>query len=378
MPMNPGLFATLKRAFAVVKIAKEGEAAQFDVKTGSKGGRYAAMKQGQGGEEYRICCPFCSDTTHRLWINHRWGTTDELQNVSFGSGLLQCFNDGCDLNRHSADSPARRTRQEEFKVMLSPLLRRSLMPNRVQSVAQAAPKKAAQLPEVVVPLDTLPLYHPANHYLLGRGYTDPVKVAQTWNLMYCPEDRHPHVTNRIIIPAYYEGLLVGWQARYIGKPPGKHIPKYFTMPGFAKSNMLYNYNNAARYDFGLLSEGVTDVWSLGNQGVASLGASLSQHQIQLLRSRWQNTGIAVVADGDVMDTKEKADRYTQMMERLRAPDLFKWGVLEVRLPQGMDPGKFASSHLWLYIGEVAQAAGYTHDIFYSDAYAAACHDDVQR
>jgi len=111
--------------------------------------------------------------------------------------------------------------------------------------------------------------------------------------------------------------------------------------------------------------------------MASLGASLSPHQIQLLRSRWQNTGIAVVADGDVMDDDRKRARYEQMMERLRAPDLFNWGVLEVRLPQGMDPGKYASSHLWLYIGEVAQAAGYAHDIFYEDAFKAACHD-VQR
>ena len=25
------------------------------------------------GEYYRIACPFCLDTRHRLWINHRWG-----------------------------------------------------------------------------------------------------------------------------------------------------------------------------------------------------------------------------------------------------------------------------------------------------------------
>lgn len=377
MALNPGLFSSLKRAFRSVKIAKDGQPAQFTVEDGLTGGSFAKIKRGLGGEEYRVCCPFCSDTRHRLWINHRYGTTDELSGAEFGHGLVKCFNDGCDLNLQSADAAARKERQTELKVMLSPFLRRSLMADRVQIVVEPPKPRKAVLPETVVPLDTLPPYHPANHYLLDRGYSDPARLARTWGLMYCPSDPHPLVTNRIIIPVYYDGMLAGWQARYIGEPPTNNIAKYFTMPGMQKTAVLYNYNEAARFDFGLVVEGVTDVYSIGSQGMASLGASLSHHQIQLLKARWQHTGVAYVADGDVTDDERKKARYEQMMELLRTPGLFEWGVLEVRLPQGYDPGKMAASHLWQYIAEVAKRNGYAHDIFYPEAYSAACHD-VQR
>ncbi|MFN9956455.1 MAG: hypothetical protein ACK55I_25435, partial [bacterium] len=35
-------------------------------------GRYV-MRSAYWGEYYCVCCPFCNDVAHKLWINHRYG-----------------------------------------------------------------------------------------------------------------------------------------------------------------------------------------------------------------------------------------------------------------------------------------------------------------
>lgn len=47
-------------------------------------------------------------------------------------------------------------------------------------------------------------------YLVGRGFNDPISVAETYDLHYCT---HGEFGRRLILPIYHEGRLVNWTGR---------------------------------------------------------------------------------------------------------------------------------------------------------------------
>ena len=72
-PLNPTLYDRLVREFGSVIIANEGEAyipalRSMSIREGERNSPAVAY-----GEYYRVCCPFCGDGRHRLWVNHRFG-----------------------------------------------------------------------------------------------------------------------------------------------------------------------------------------------------------------------------------------------------------------------------------------------------------------
>jgi hypothetical protein len=241
----------------------------------------------------------------------------------------------------------------------------------LRAVVKKREPTVAKLPEKLVPLDQLPMTHNANAYLTSR-FLDPHKLSSDWGLMYCPDDPHPLVADRIIIPIYMGGKLAGWQARYIGEPMNNNPPKYFTMPGTQRNAILYNYDRAKQYPFGVLVEGVVDVWSIGGQGVAKFGSSLSSIHTQLLSAAWGATGIALLSDGDVWADPKKREKYERVRSVLLRPGMFKWGVLELQLPEGVDPGNLNPTSVWNFIGRIAQEKGYDRPFFHPEAFKLTC------
>ena len=45
-------------------------------------------------EDYRVNCPFCSDTRHRLYISCQWGVYDPFAGHS-NIHLIRCYNENC-------------------------------------------------------------------------------------------------------------------------------------------------------------------------------------------------------------------------------------------------------------------------------------------
>lgn len=357
MPLNPKLFNGLKRAFGEVHIAKEGEPMGFQTITHPLT-RRKTTKVVSGGEDYKVCCPFCGDTRFRLEISHRWNTVDPVTGAKFGRHLMRCYNDGCDAN---LDAPAadKVLCQEELVARLSPYVARTL---GLRTVV-AKPKKLTEtrLPGKCVPLTQLPEEHAALQYLRSRGF-EPSWLEQTFRLVFCLDDPNENVAGRIIIPVYRENKLVGWQARYVGEPPADYIPKYYTMPGLPKRQVLYNYDVAKHARFGVLVEGVTDVWRVSGQGVAILGSTMSNQQIALAKAAWGETGVGLLLDPEMAEEpRRRPDRptsYEKIVERLGGPDVFKWGLLQIKLALGTDPGSTSTEELWQIIQAQARAIGY--------------------
>jgi hypothetical protein len=360
MPLNPGLFRSLAKVFKRgVKIQKEGERMAYRVLTSQITGRpQIHVSPGQGGEDYKVCCPFCNDTRWRLEISHRWNTRDEATDAYFGAAFVRCYNDGCDMNP-DASWRRRLDCHEKLVDLTKPYIARN------RSIVYEEPlreKKPIKLPDKCLPIVNLDASHHAIKYLEGRAFKIDY-LFRSFSVLYCLDDPNPMVAGRIIIPFYMNTQLVGWQARCIGEPESDNVPKYYTAPGTQRNQTLYNYDNAKSFPFGVLVEGPTDVWRVGNTGVAPLGSAVSRTQIQLLQVAWKDGGIGLMLDPDYIKKPRKDPLVPTPYEKLRTtlsdPTAFKNGMLEIVLPEGMDPGKFDNSQLlWQFIKSTARIKGY--------------------
>jgi len=164
-------------------------------------------------------------------------------------------------------------------------------------------------PGKLTALSTLPDSHPAIQYLTSRGF-DPVELEQVYQLCYCGEGKDYmdgvfSTTNTIIIPVFFGGKMVGWQSRLLYTPDklssemceslgfikdedGDWVrpPKYFTMYGLDKGRILYNHDWARQSNLVVVCEGVFDALAVGRCAVAAFGKSLTDTQVNLVKSNW--------------------------------------------------------------------------------------------
>jgi len=335
-PLNPRLYYSLRTAFSnSVKVANEGEAFVSEWRRDLSKSNQNKEVLIQGGEEYRVCCPFCRDTKHRLYVNHKWGTHDESLKAHWNH-LIHCFNEECDM--------------EGFEDLLTPYVR-----NRPMLPQGAAPDTNVALlrmewPGECVPLTKLPGSHPALEYLRGRKF-DPAQIQDLWDVKFCvscPETPRFHrhlVEGRIIIPIYWgdENEMVGWQARAIDGSE----PKYYTSPSLKKRYILYNGQRAAKFHVGVLVEGVTDAWRIGPRATALLGKSVSFFQRDKLCQLFGDRTLINMLDPDALDDIDRVHKQLK-------PENFPGKYHVVRLPAGTDAGSSETAFLYSEINRQAK------------------------
>lgn len=125
----------------------------------------------------------------------------------------------------------------------------------------------------------------------------------------------------IVLPHFWEGDLVGWQNRWIGKRP-KWVPKYTNTNDFPKRTTLFGFDHAIKSDKPIvIVESVPTVLylaSLNIPAVATFGATVSKEQMRILRGFQQ--GIILAPDNDNAGFKWREDlisyleRYITVME----------------------------------------------------------------
>lgn len=265
------------------------------------------MEVSEHGEQYRINCPCCSDTTYRCYVNHKFGELDLIGRVIT---LVKCYNEDCFANRHNVFT------------MLNQL---AALPNgqSAATLAQAAedwfvPEEVAAIPEwpgTMVSLSSLLISQPdheAVQYMLGRGYT--AEQFARYQLAYCSySDKFPGATNRVIVPMFKEGQLWGWQARQTFDTKGKGaFPKYITMKGMKKGDWLYNFDIAKDQDRLVVVEAPFSVHFLGYCSAATLGKDISNTQINQIVRYGQKKPVIIWLDMDAQDKAQAACKHLQM------------------------------------------------------------------
>jgi hypothetical protein len=367
MPLNPTLYGLLRQEFGNVRLAHKDDAMakQYVINYDVHPPRLKLAPPAHGyGEYYRVNCPFCYDTRGRLWINHMWGVWDSVVS-SYNLWLANCFNEEACLSDPDC-------RQALFKQVygFKNMDQRSDPIEILTGNTYDEPLKEVTYPGDWIALTNLGQDHPAIQYMLSREYT--YEMFDKYHLGYCIDALYEYraAKDRIIIPLFMDEVLVGWQARYVGELDWKKtpIPKYYNLPGMKRRQILYNYDTARKEPYGVLLEGVTGVWNLGDKAVALLGKVLSGAQLELIIKTWK--AVVILMDGD--DTGKEAAQAIYDELRHYIP------CVVVTLPPERDPGNSDAEWLWMLIHTKAASEGLDLESLTKEDQRDICDDNSTR
>ena len=286
--LNPRLYAALCSLFGEVRVSKAGDhgSPPLVFRDPMSGRLISKWDPGVNkGEEYQVCCPFCNDRHFHLYINHRYGQEYE------GGGrcrIAKCFKGCLELQSN------RETLWHDVMMTLSHGIDRATLLKISQT-----PVKESRVGDVGIPLGTVPLVnlgdnHPAVKYMFDRGFDRD--TFKRHSLSYCGKSEDFMLSERIIIPIRFNGVDVAWQSRKIRED--QKGPKYFSSPGAHLGSILYNFDVARDQDYVILTEGVADVWRVGQTAVCLFGKSLSEGQKALVANNWRDKPVLVMLDHD--------------------------------------------------------------------------------
>ena len=226
------------------------------------------------GSELACYCPFHNNLdTPAFYINKR-------------TGLWICFNPSCaktgslkDLMEFFGDHGAI-VRDYSIDEIENNLIVYDTPEKQDNSWEEVLSEIAVQLPEESYKLQ----------YLIDRGFS--IDTLQYFGVAYS------EVKRRIVIPARDERHLV---VGFIGRAVNPDVqPKYLYSKGFPRKGILFNLNNAKRYDSCIVVEGSLDAMMIHQAGfpnvVASLGASVTKEHIAKLNKYFDR--VIIFSDND--------------------------------------------------------------------------------
>lgn len=185
-----------------------------------------------------------------------------------------------------------------------------------------------QWPEDSCECSTLNPSHPAVQFLLSRNCGHLVRSCR---VVYAGRYK-----GRILLPAYYKGALVGWEAKtYCSQKPKSLFPEWFHTGEY-----LYQ---VSRMDYSLgyvvITESAVDAETLGTNAVGLYGSTLSDKQLdRLLELRVDGIHTLVwFLDGDAI-------RKAVNIVRHKTLSLFDNRVVVVSKDE--DPNKLGYAACW--------------------------------
>lgn len=314
--------------------------------------------EGTSGEWYTVRCPFCHDRSRHLNISYLSFSAPSIPGYQTeGRGLIaNCFH-GC-LKDHP-----------ERVLQLANLIQvRGTTYLKIEKVQkQETPTELSEdlsisgirtwCPEYVPIAEGTVLPDIIDTYIKDRGWTK--KQLELYRAgfgavySYSSGTAINNGSLMLIFPFAQRNKLKGFQARapYSKEEcEEKNFLRWYTHPGLKKTVVLYNLDNAAKYPFVCISEGVTDVLQIGPYGVGTMGTSPSKYQKQLLAANWSDGAAFFLpdmtaihnADGTVTWPKDLAQA---VVDEANEKHYFKYGAYVVQL-KGDDPGSLTQAQIW--------------------------------
>lgn len=338
-PLNPVLYNLLQHKFGSVRIHNPGCTAQSRFVRSAADPTRVVKEDYTAGEYYAVCCPFCNDCDHKLWINYRYGSEfNKHTGRREKTYLACCYKNEC------IRVPGRSQQLEDL--VFGQHRRGLLKPPLLQVEDDFAPPPPISPPGEIVDLCDLPDSHPALAYLRSRNF-DPATLSAQYGVGVCtvPNTSYSLMRNRIYIPVTANKQLVGWQGRAVGD--AGH-PKYYNSPGMQKSRILYNYDAASAQPFVVVVEGIPSVWRVGVAAICLFGKFMSHWQRVTIATTWVQKPIFLLLDNDAAKETEKC--FTE----LRRHDA---QVIPVFLPDERDPADYPREELVALLNRTAAAVG---------------------
>ena len=229
--------------------------------------------QTESGKEATLYCPFHKNTHSPAFY------------INLKTGLWQCFNPSCDkrgnfrqLYKHLTGKSYSRERKID-PVDLEQKLRNSLNPQKQEDIDIDSIRIDYDSDEIHL-LDTM----------LERGFNKET-------LKYL-EIGFSKIKERVVIPVRDSKYkVVGLIGRAIHD---WQDPRYLYNKGFKRADVLFNIQNAKKYEECIVVEGSLDCAKVIQSGyqncVATLGAKVSDHQVTMLK-KWFDK-IVIFSDRD--------------------------------------------------------------------------------
>lgn len=201
-------------------------------------------------------------------------------------------------------------------------------------------------------------------YLMERGYTDSELL--TAGLIIAAESggTHDRFRNRLMFPiADIRGRIVGFGARVLDDSQPKYLNSPQT-PIFDKSSCLYGINLAMKairqQDLVVIAEGYMDVITAHQNGfnnvVASMGTSVTEQQVYILKRLTRNMALALDADTAGEAATLRAVDYENTLDA---------EVKVIIMPEGKDPDNVIKedAKIWQnFLAEALPIVDYTFDM----------------
>lgn len=344
-PLNPALYGQLKKRFGDVRVVNQGVALTKRRHRDPLSGRDRVDVETKG-EYYVVNCPFCGDTRKRLYINHSWGKRDDRGSLNLW--LCVCWND-----TRCMDDPRRRS--DFYEDLNTPGVDLAVARIRPGKPAPEVPDEV-EWPGNVTRVHLLSRDHPGRRYLEKR-YFDCELLGRVYGVSWCEESRFMLANRRIIIPVFDAGKLRYWQARYPGELNWKdksNPPKYYNTPHVMRGGLIYNFDQASRYETLVVCEGVADVWAFGPMAVSLFGCRVDETQKRRILAKFEERTLVLLLDPD--KAGESGARSPVVAEiRKRMAGRF----CRVQLPPGKDPADFDRDFLHDYVAGQAADQGVT-------------------
>jgi len=164
----------------------------------------------------------------------------------------------------------------------------------IEPTIERVEAKPVHYPEgyVNILMGTSVLAKAVRNYVIGRGFDIDDVSLRGWG--YCNTGEY---FGYLILPFYTGGRLTYFNGRRVlGNGPKYNNPKIDEF-GVGKSLILYNADALAIYDEVFLLEGVINADTLGENGIATGGKSVSDYQISLI-NKSPVRKVTVVLDPD--------------------------------------------------------------------------------
>lgn len=336
-PLNATLFNFLVHKFRDVRIANQGAAAVTRRVRDPVNPNKTRVQGVSWGEYYCVCCPFCNDTGHKLWINHTYAAeVDSRTGRRMNTHLAVCYKNDC------VDSPERR---EQLQDLIFGPGRAIVSRMPISAGVVVTEPQEVSTPGEVVPLDSLPRDHIAVSYLTRRGF-DCRELSADFSVGFCVRAgaRYSAMQGRIYIPSFFNCSLVAWQGR--APTDQKMQMKYYT--GGTKSRALYNYDVAKNQSAVVIVEGAPSAWRLGKYGVSLFGKTMSYWQENTVATTWVGKPVFVV-----LDFGEEA-ALNKIQEQLMRHNL---SVVPICMPDNRDPAEYDRDELFDFLSRRARSLG---------------------
>ena len=316
-------------------------------------GSWTTDKDSDGGEEYRVDCPFCKDHKGHLYISYLSYASPVIDGMPLRvcKLLAHCFRRDCLAKESNRIILEQRLGAAMASVgPITPLVSMAPVQEEIEPRFQVSDELTLEGLRTWIP-DWKPLDSNADPNVLS--YLELRRISKEdvdWlHIGWGPiksVTSGSYLNNGapwVLFPIMKNHKLAGVQARCPECYLQEDGIKYYFHPACRKRTVVFNLDMAREIGTGILAEGIFDVASIGRAGVCTFGHTPSVAQNRMLASSLEC--LIWLPDTDVKPNLDAISIANKQVSAWNAAGVFPKGAHVVILP-AKDAGEMTRQQVW--------------------------------